>query len=217
MSEPQATEDPQAAETDKATQETSAPQSAALPPALPPRAQEPDPRYALPAAPRQGPPQARMPFLAAFFSLFPGLGNVYNGLYLRGITFFAICVGLIGLAAQARGEEPILILSVIFVWLFNIFDAYRQATLINYGYAPELEPPDKPRISAWGSGGMVAGVVVFVIGLYGFLVQHFDIDLDLLTDNWTVLLMAFGIFLFVRAVRDRKQREDDLADGSEDL
>ena len=149
-----------------------------------------------------------MPFLAAFFSLFPGLGNVYNGLYLRGITFFAICVGLIGLAAQARGEEPILILSVIFVWLFNIFDAYRQATLINYGYTPELEPPDKPRIPAWGSGGLVAGVVVFVIGLYGLLHQHFDIDLALLVDNWTLLFMAFGIFLIVRTVLERKRREE---------
>ncbi len=195
------------------TPTTNAPPPAALPPQPPPRAPEPDPRYALPVAVRQDPPQARMPFLAAFFSLFPGLGNVYNGLYLRGITFFVICIGLIGLAAQSHVEERVLLVfTVIFVWLFNIFDAYRQATLINLGYTPNVELPAKPRIPAWGSGGLVAGVAIFVIGFYGFLHQHFDIDLALLVDYWTVLLMAFGIFLGIRAVLEKKKAAEDRAE-----
>ncbi len=212
--------DPETMETEPTIDDASAVASAPPAPPLPaPRAHEPAPHYAHPAAPRQDSPQARMPFLAAFFSLFPGLGNVYNGLYLRGITFFVICIGLIGLASQSRVEERVLLVfTVIFVWLFNIFDAYRQATLINYGYTPELEPADKPRIPAWGSGGLVAGVVVFALGLYGLLRQQFDIDLALLAEYWYVLFMAFGAFLIARTVLERKRAgEDSAIEMAEDL
>ncbi len=71
-------------------------------------------------------------------------------------------------------------------------------------------------IPAWGSGGLVAGVAIFVIGLYGFLGQHFDIDLGLLMDYWTVLFMAFGAFLIVRTVLERRKAAA-AADESEDL
>ncbi len=198
------------------TQATNTPQPAALPPA-PPLAPEPDPRYALPAPPQQQSPQARMPFLAAFFSLFPGLGNVYNGLYLRGITFFVICIGLIGMAAATRSEERVLVVfMVIFVWLFNIFDAYRQATLINYGYSPDLEPPDKPRTPAWASGGLTLGVVVFLLGFYFFLHNRFEFDLSVVFDNADILVMAFGAFLIAHAVRamlEKKRSEEGLEEG----
>lgn len=205
--------DPETMETEPATDETSASTSAPPAPPLPaPRAPEPAPHYAHHAPPRQDSPQPRMPFLAAFFSLFPGLGNIYNGLYLRGITIFVICIGLVGLASQSQVEERVLLVfTLIFVWLFNIFDAYRQATLINYGYTPEIEPAAKPKIPAWGSGGLVAGVVVFVLGLYGLLRQQFDIDLALLAEYWYVLFMAFGAFLIARTVLERKRADEDSA------
>ncbi len=193
------------------------PRQAARAPVMP----GPETRYALPPAPKQEAAQARMPFLAGMFSLFPGLGNVYNGLYLRGVTFFLVCIGLIGLASGARVEERVLfIFSVIFVWFFNIFDAYRQATLINYGYTPGDELGDKPRISAWGSGGVVAGVVVFALGFYGFLREHFEIDLTLLAEHWYLLFMAFGAFLIARTILDKKKAEagsHESPDGEKDI
>ena len=169
-------------------------------------AREPETRYALPPEPRRANPQARMPFLAAFFSIFPGVGNIYNGLYMRGITFFVIIIGLIGLAASADNEQEgvPLVFTVIFVWLFNLFDAYRQATLINFGHTPDVELA-KPKIPTWGSGGMVAGVVVFVLGFYGFLRETFHIDLSLLADYWYVLFMAFGAFLIFRSWSERNK------------
>ena len=174
-----------------------------------PEAREREARYAaMPPESRRANPQARMPFLAAFFSIFPGVGNIYNGLYMRGITFFVIIIGLIGLAASADNEaEGVpLVFTVIFVWLFNLFDAYRQATLINFGHTPDVELA-RPKIPAWGSGGMVAGVVVFVLGLYGFLRETFHIDLSLLADYWYVLFMAFGAFLIFRSWSERNQAE----------
>ncbi len=193
------------AERESTNPETESRERAAPPPA------PPEARYPPAAVPKEPTPQARTPLLAAIFSLFPGLGNVYNGLYLRGITFFLIIVGLIALANGTRPPEAVfLVFSVIFVWLFNIFDAYRQATFINYGYTPDLDWPSKPRrFGSWGSGGLVAGVAVFLIGFYGLLRETLDIDLSILADYWYVLFMAFGAFLIARTVIDKKRLEED--------
>ncbi len=214
MADPETTANEAIHETDAAQ-----PPAAALPPAPPPAPQQApqqaDIRYA-PPAPTQNPPQARMPFLAGLFSVFPGLGNVYNGLYLRGITFFVICIGLIGVAASSGAEErALLILTTIFVWFFNIFDAYRQATLINYGYTPDVELPAKQRVPAWSSGGLVLGVVVFLLGLYFFLHNRFDFDLSIVFDNVDILLMAFGAFLIGLWVVDWKKKNppEQASDG----
>lgn len=202
------------------------PPAAALPAAAPPAAAAPvppaveaDTRYALPPTPQQSPPQARMPLLAALFSVFPGLGNVYNGLYSRGITFFVICFGLIGIAGSIDTAEArvIPIFGAIFVWLFNIFDAYRQATLINYGYVAD-QLPARPRVAPWGSGGLVLGSAVFLIGFYFFLHNRFGFELSVVFDNIDILVMAFGAFLIGRWLVERKKSAStEPADGLEDI
>ena len=202
--------------TDQETTETEIERSE--PAAPPPAPASTEVHYAPPppahAAPQR---QIRTPFLAALFSLFPGLGNVYNSLYLRGITFFLIIVGLITLASGTEPPEAVLLVfAIIFVWLFNIFDAYRQATLINYGYAPEMNVP-KPRFSTWGSGGLTAGIAVFLLGLYGFLREHFDIDLTLLVDYWYLMFMIFGGCLIAWTVMQKKREEEEAADDGLDL
>ncbi len=208
-----------AAEAVPAAETAPATAAPAPPPELPPMAYETDPRYAALPAPRPSRPQARMPFLASLFSVFPGLGNVYNGLYLRGITFFVICIGLIGVAASSQAEEQMIlvILAVVFVWLFNIFDAYRQATLINYGYTPSSELPIKASVPAWSSGGLMLGVVVFLLGFYFFLHNRFDFDLSVVIDNIDVLLMLFGGFLIGRWVIEWKKSQAGSEVASEDL
>ncbi|MEM7585562.1 MAG: hypothetical protein AAF560_19385 [Acidobacteriota bacterium] len=183
------------------------------PPEPPTMRQVQEPPFA-PAMPQhqQGPganPRAtRSPGLAAFFSLFPGLGNVYNGLYLRGVTFFVIVFGLIGLATGTDEPEAVLLVfSVIFVWLFNIFDAYRQATFINLGYSPELEISSKRRNPTMGSGGLIAGSAVFLLGFYGLLREVFRIDLTILVDYWYLLFMLFGGFLIFQTIRQRRSED----------
>ena len=44
------------------------------------------------------------PIVAAILSLFPGVGNLYNGLYMRGLAFFLICTSMIILTAT---QEPL--------------------------------------------------------------------------------------------------------------
>ena len=218
MADPETTPNETIAETTHGEAATPpVPPPAATPQSSAPPAAEADPRYALPPAPQQSPPQARIPLLAALFSAFPGLGNVYNGLYSRGITFFVICFGLIGIAGSTDVEaRAIPIFGAIFVWLFNIFDAYRQATLINYGYVAD-QLPAKPRVAPWGSGGLVLGVAVFLIGFYFFLHNRFDFDLSIVFDNIDILVMAFGAFLIGRWVVERKKSASTPVDDPDEI
>ncbi|HEX3553126.1 MAG TPA: hypothetical protein VIA62_07850 [Thermoanaerobaculia bacterium] len=162
----------------------------------------PAPAPALPAA--AAPPVLRKnPGLAALLSLFPGMGNVYNGLYLRGITFFLLVASLI--AVVARGNHELFGMAIAFFWIFNVIDAYRQATLINYGYAQDLGLLDLPRYPRASQGGLVAGILLTLIGLFAVLDRYFDVRLDWLLDLWPFALVAAGVWLIWSALRDRRR------------
>ncbi len=141
------------------------------------------------------------PLLAAFLALFPGIGHIYNGLYLRGVLFFLAVASLIRIAS----EEEIMGFAVFFVWLFNVLDSYRQATLINSGHAQDLGLLDRPRRPGSFHEGLAAGFLFFVIGLVALIDRFFAIDFELLFGFWPVVLMALGAWLVWGAVSDRRR------------
>ncbi len=143
------------------------------------------------------------PGLALVLSLFPGMGNVYNGLYTRGLTFFLVIACLIGIVSE--GHHPLFGLGIAFFWLFNLIDAYRQATLINYGYAQDLGLLDMPKVPRAGQGGMIAGVLLSLVGVTALADRYFEIRLDWIFDLWPFALVALGIWLIVSTVRDRRR------------
>lgn len=72
------------------------------------------------------PPCKKHPVLAALLSVFPGLGQVYNGNLTRGFYFFiGTFAGLIAL-----------ILPGILIWLYGIYDAYRTTGRMMAGELP---------------------------------------------------------------------------------
>jgi len=174
------------------------PHAEAAPP--PPLASAPMPSLPAPLA-------VKKPMLAAFLSAFPGLGNVYNGLYLRGLIFFMIIFTLISILSSGRGRggEPFFGASVAFFWLFNIIDAYRQAVLINHGYQQDLGILDLPKRPRAGQGGIAAGIILVLIGTYALLEQYVYIDLDWLFDLWPLAAIALGAWLIWGTIRDRKK------------
>ena len=175
------------------------------PPAEAPAAEPQAP--VLPAAAAPSPMVIRKnPGLAALLSLFPGMGNVYNGLYLRGMTFFLVIASLLGVIARShdRGEE-IFGFAIAFFWLFNVIDAYRQATLINYGYAQDLGLTDLPRHPRAGQGGLAAGILLTLIGFIALADRYFYIRLDWIFDLWPFALVAGGLWLIWGAIRDRRR------------
>ena len=167
---------------------------------------EPAPAFAAPTALPVAPPTVsrKNPFLAAVLSAFPGMGNVYNGLYMRGLTFFLIIVSLLGITTSGRGHE-LFGMAVAFFWLFNVIDAYRQATLINYGYAQDLGLLDLPRVPRAGQGGLVAGILLTLVGIASVLDRYTIIDYDWLFQLWPFALVAAGVWLVVASFRDRQR------------
>jgi len=62
----------------------------------------------------------KSPTLAALLSVIPGLGQAYAGLWLRGVLFFVVAQGL-------KDWSQLTPLLASFLYVFNLFDAYRVA------------------------------------------------------------------------------------------
>jgi hypothetical protein len=163
----------------------------------------PEPPPAVPVVPQPAPAPLghKNPMLAAVLSLFPGMGNVYNGLYMRGITFFLVIASLIVVSER----HSLFGLGVAFFWIFNVIDAYRQATLINYGYAQDLGLLDLPKHPRASQGGLFSGILLSLIGLFAIADRYFVIDLDWVFDLWPFALVAIGVWLIVSTIRDRQR------------
>ena len=150
------------------------------------------------------PIDVKNPSLAAFLSLFPGVGHVYNGLYLRGLTFFLIIASLITLMDRTDGG-PLIGLAIPFFWLLNVIDAYRQAVLINYGYSQDLGLLDRPKAPRPGQGGLAAGVVLVVIGAFSIVDRFFNVDVEWVLELWPFILVLIGAWLIWGAIRERSR------------
>ncbi len=181
-------------------------------PTQPNETQQPPPAYP-PYYEKPKRPFEKTPFLAGILSIVAGLGNVYNGLYLRGLAFALICFGLFLFAVT--NDAPALIPFIIFFWLFNIIDAYRQAMIINFG--PPTEELEKARTSEWqASGGLILGAAISVIGVLGFadyLIETFNLRFDIaemLEDFWWIGFVLFGPWLVFKTIQERRNRNTDL-------
>jgi hypothetical protein len=135
----------------------------------------------LPAAARVVTP--RSPTLAAFLSLVPGLGQAYCGRWLRGALFFA--------TATTIHRVPWATLPIVgFLYVFNLFDAYRIAQLRveakEHGSA--LSRFDDTLFLAVGVVTLAATVLVhggFAAAPHGMLVQCAAIAAGLLVAHET--------------------------------
>ena len=68
-------------------------------------------------------PTPRSPLLASVLSVVPGLGQMYAGRFLRGVCFFG--------SALLLHEAAVPLLLGSFLFVFNLWDAYRVAQLRN--------------------------------------------------------------------------------------
>jgi len=163
------------------------PESVARPPQVPVSA---EPRH------------TKSPAIAFLLSaLFPGIGQVYNGQPAKAVVFFAAWVFAIFATAEIN-PMPFAFL-IPFVYLYNLVDAYRSASLINTRFlgggvlAPEDDGVESP---AWGGTLIGLGVVLLFHNL-GW------IDLSRLERFWPVLLIAAGVALVYASMRKRKAAE----------
>jgi TM2 domain-containing membrane protein YozV len=140
----------------------------------------------------------KSPGLAAFLSLFPGLGQVYNGRIARAFVFFFAWVGSIYLTAS--GHEFPFAFVIPFVYLFNIIDAWKGAHAANarfLGGRSEGEEQQHIESPAWGASLVLFGVLILLNNL-GWL------DLDRLARYWPLILIALGGYFVYASIEARK-------------
>jgi TM2 domain-containing membrane protein YozV len=158
---------------------------------------DPQPLPPLPPPGAAPPPPPKSPALALFLSLFPGLGQLYNGQVAKAFTFFFAFVGSIYGAAEIAALPFALLIP--FTYFYNLVDAYRSAALINVraqgGEAlPEEDSSESP---AWGAVLLGMGLLILLNNL-GW------ISLAALERFWPVLLIAAGAFFLYRSTQRRK-------------
>ena len=148
-----------------------------------------------PAPPRLG----GNPGVAFFLGLFPGLGAVYNGEYIKAlihiVVFAAIIVGL----SSDPGDGGALTLSLLlagFVF-YMAFDAMRTARAKSLG-----ESTTDP-LEAWSKNRPVGPIILIALGAL-FLLNNFDwFPFHFIWRLWPLILIGVGILLFRNRLSNR--------------
>ena len=138
----------------------------------------------------------KRPVLAMFLSLFPGVGQLYNGQPAKAFALFAAFAASIYLADEVGMPFGLVIPFVVF---YSAIDAYRSAVLINLRAAgrpaePEVVDEESP---AWGAVLLGVGIILLMNNL-GIL------QLAAVRRFWPLILVAAG-FVFLR--RSLKRRD----------
>jgi hypothetical protein len=172
--------------------------------------------YLLPPGARPGyfrDPRLKSPVLAALLSLMPGLGQVYLGYSQLGFIHAAVACSLIALMSsnQLGSVEPGVGIFMAFFWLYNMVDAHRRALLLNEAITQmSTETPELPDGFGAVSLGfrLGVGVLLIAVGLLTLLNLKFNISLAWLDQWWPAGLVLLGLYLVVRAIKDRTAQSD---------
>jgi hypothetical protein len=129
------------------------------------------------------------PSLAAFLAIFPGMGAIYNGNFLKGITYILIFAVLIVLTGNAQDPDAVVFgLMIAGFYIFQIIDSYNEAAKLNKaGSAAAGEAEGKEDLS------LFSAVAVLIIGILFQLVNFDLLTFRQVTRLWPLALIAFGI------------------------
>jgi hypothetical protein len=144
-----------------------------------------------------------VPGLAAVLSIVPGLpiGQLYGEAFDRAVMIAGAFWLLILAAVQGALPVTLVVFACIFIWIYSMFDAYRQAHIVNMGGA-EPTPVSRSR----GEGRLMFGIFLAVVGGL-LLVENLGLfDLYWLRDWWPVFVLLIGFYLIFEAVRERMRR-----------
>ena len=126
------------------------------------------------------PTPPRKPILAALLSfIIPGLGQIYNREYLKGILFFIFTI--IG--------SFFLIIPGLIIWVVGIYDAYRTAKQINSG---EILSKSSRKKTTTLFFGIIAAIFSFLIiaaiinGLSGPVYESVNVIVTPTPDGMTI-------------------------------
>ena len=130
----------------------------------------------------------KSPSLAAFLSIFPGMGAFYNGNVLKGLSYVLIFVALIVLLVHSRGNEPIVFAFLLAgFYIFQIIDSFNEAKKLSYEETDEGEKDTKT--------SLFASISILILGII-FLMANLDlISYRIITELWPLVLVAAGLHI----------------------
>lgn len=127
----------------------------------------------------------KSPSLAAVLSLLPGLGAIYNGQILKGISFILIFASLLGLEDHARGFEDVIFrLMAAGFYFYMIIDSYNSARAINLGLEnASLYPKEVTTLF---------GLILLLLGIAFMLVNFGLIHYEDIVKLWPLIFIVIG-------------------------
>jgi hypothetical protein len=185
-----------------------------------PPAAIPAPLATEPALPRTVPTvivEKKSPGLAGFLSaIFPGLGQLYLGLYQRAFKIagtVVVCIWLITVDFMGGHLTPLLGLAIMFFWFFGIIDSVRQAKAINAGYveAGGLASEKTLRVARESTSSLTWGVILVGIGTLWLLDRYVDLDAFwAVVGDWLapVAFILFGVILITTYVIKKRRHNE---------
>jgi len=131
----------------------------------------------------------KSPSLAAFLAIFPGMGAMYNGNIIKGITYMLIFAVLIVLTDNANDPDGVVFgLMIAGFFIYQIIDSYNEASKINQNILAEENPASQKEDLS-----LFSAVVVLLIGIV-FQLANFDLlTYRQVTRLWPLVLIVFGI------------------------
>jgi hypothetical protein len=146
-----------------------------------------------PAAPAMsqlyGDPLAKSPGLALFLSILcPGLGHIYVGAYERSLMI----IGGIGVSVWAivhsEGQLWPLAFVIAFAYFFSIFDAFREAQIVN------LAGQDLPKPQRQGEGRLMFGIFLTVVAGLVLADNLGFFNIRWFYEWWPVIVLLIGLY-----------------------
>lgn len=151
-------------------------------------------------------PRLKSPIVAGLLSLMPGLGQAYLGFTRLAFIHATSAAFLMMLMASNRlgGAEPFFGTLLFFLWLFGLVDAHRRALLVNEAVL-KMETPRLPDgLGQLSFGARLGfGLLFLAVGTLSLLSLRFGVSFAWLLDWWPVAFLAMGLWLIVKALRDR--------------
>jgi TM2 domain-containing membrane protein YozV len=146
-----------------------------------------------PVAPK--PP--KNPWLALVLSLFPGLGQIYNGQPAKAFVFFFAWVASI-YGVTEIGPFPFGFL-IPFVYFYNLVDAFRSASAINARVLGGLPEPEEETFESplWGGGLLALGLLLLLNNLGWFRLADF-------ARYWPIILVVAGAAFLYTSIQRRR-------------
>jgi hypothetical protein len=123
------------------------------------------------------------------------MGAVYNGEYLKAITYFAVFAALVIMADEIHG---VFALGAVAFVIFTMFDSYRTAQLKTRA---RLESGGVETAVETEGSNITWGIFLIVLGIV-FLLQNI-IPYYFLNRLWPLVFIGLGGYLIYYAMRER--------------